>query len=67
MLKLLAQFIIKLPEEGKKIVLDEIYSLVAESDDVTRKPTLVSWLHSLSYISSQPTSQNSLKETFSRL
>ncbi|XP_059650860.1 uncharacterized protein LOC132296892 isoform X2 [Cornus florida] len=29
---------------------------VAESDDVTRKPTLVSWLQSLSYLCSQVTS-----------
>lgn len=52
LLKLLAQFIIQLPKDGQSMILDEIYSLVAESDDVTRKPTLVSWLQSLSFLSS---------------
>lgn len=52
-MKLLAQLIIKLPNDCQKSVLDELYSLVAESDDVTRKSTLVSWLQSLSYLCSQ--------------
>ena len=42
-----------LPKEGQDVLLDDMHSHVAESDDVTRKPILVSWLQSLSYISSQ--------------
>lgn len=52
-MKLLAQLIIQLPKDGQDMVLNELYSHVAESDDVTRKPTLVSWLQSLSYLTSQ--------------
>ncbi|KAL2902370.1 HTH-type transcriptional regulator ArgP [Bienertia sinuspersici] len=55
LMKLLAQLIIQLPKDGQNIVIDELYALVAESDDVTRKPTLVSWLQSLSYLCSQST------------
>lgn len=58
MMKLLAQLIIRLPKDGRNMVLNELYALVADSDDVTRKPTLVSWLQSLSYLCSQPTSTN---------
>ncbi|KAJ4959603.1 hypothetical protein NE237_026714 [Protea cynaroides] len=53
LMKLLAQLIIQLPKAGQNVILDEIYAQVADSDDVTRKPTLVSWLQSLSYICSQ--------------
>jgi hypothetical protein len=35
------------------VLLDDMHAHVAESDDVTRKPVLVSWLQSVSYISSQ--------------
>ncbi|KAJ0102276.1 hypothetical protein Patl1_05834 [Pistacia atlantica] len=56
LMKLLAQLIVKLPKDGQNLVLNELHSLVAESDDVTRKPTLVSWLQSLSYVCSQATS-----------
>lgn len=52
-MKNLAQLIIKLPTEGQNMVLDQLYSLVSEADDVTRKPLLVSWLQSLSYLCSQ--------------
>ncbi|WOL13085.1 hypothetical protein Cni_G21854 [Canna indica] len=52
-LKQLAEFIIQLPKDGQNVLLDEMYSQVAESDDVTRKPVLVSWLQSLSYLCSQ--------------
>lgn len=55
LMKLLAQVVVKLPKEGQNLVLNELYSQVAESDDVTRKPSLVSWLQSLSYICSQLT------------
>lgn len=58
MMKLLAQLIIRLPKDGRNMVLNELYALVADSDDVTRKPTLFSWLQSLSYLCSQPTSTN---------
>lgn len=57
LMKLLAQQIIKLPKDGQTLVLNELYSLVAESDDVTRKPTLVSWLQSLSYLCSKANSR----------
>ncbi|PKU73114.1 hypothetical protein MA16_Dca016181 [Dendrobium catenatum] len=53
LLKRLAEFILQLPEDGKKVMLDELYAQVAESDDVARKPVLVSWLQSLSYLCSQ--------------
>ncbi|KAK1575532.1 hypothetical protein Q3G72_006297 [Acer saccharum] len=56
LMKLLAQQIVKLPKDGQNLVLNELYSLVAESDDVMRKPTLVSWLQSLSYLCSQANS-----------
>lgn len=58
-MKLLAQLIVKLPKDGQNFVLNELRSLVAESDDVTRKPTLVSWLQSLSYVCSQATTGGS--------
>ncbi|KAK9103515.1 hypothetical protein Sjap_020769 [Stephania japonica] len=53
LMKLVAQLVVQLPKDGQNLVLDEIHALVAESDDVTRKPTLVSWLQSLSYICSK--------------
>ncbi|THU63206.1 hypothetical protein C4D60_Mb01t13290 [Musa balbisiana] len=53
LLKQLAEFIIQLPKDGQNALLDEMYFQVAESDDVTRKPVLVSWLQSLSFICSQ--------------
>ncbi|KAK9277514.1 hypothetical protein L1049_007058 [Liquidambar formosana] len=57
LMKLQAQLIVQLLKDGQKMVLDEIYSEVAESNYVTRKPTLVSWLQSLSYICCQATSR----------
>ncbi|GMH29815.1 hypothetical protein Nepgr_031658 [Nepenthes gracilis] len=53
LMKLLAGLTIRLPKDGQNIVLDDLYALVAELDDVTRKPALVSWLTSLSYLCSQ--------------
>jgi hypothetical protein len=53
LLKELAQLVTLLPKEGQDAVLDDMHTHVAESDDVTRKPVLVSWLQSLSYLSSQ--------------
>ncbi|RDX63250.1 hypothetical protein CR513_58344, partial [Mucuna pruriens] len=58
MMKLLAQLITKLPRDAQNIVLNELYSQVADSDDVVRKPTLVSWLQSLSYLCTKATNQN---------
>ncbi|KAK9217456.1 hypothetical protein WN943_006083 [Citrus x changshan-huyou] len=55
--KKIIELIMKLPKDGQNLVLNELFSLVAESDDVTRKPTLVSWLQSLSYLCSQDTSR----------
>ncbi|XP_072982122.1 uncharacterized protein [Typha latifolia] len=64
LLKQLAEFLSQLPSDGQSVLLDEMYSQVAESDDVIRKPVLVSWLQSLSYISSQQVSLHnySIKE-----
>ncbi|XP_031497512.1 uncharacterized protein LOC116262355 [Nymphaea colorata] len=59
LLKLLAQLIVHLRGHPLTIVLDGIYALVAESDDVTRKPLLVSWVHSVTYLSSQAGKNNS--------
>ena len=56
LMKKLAQLFVELPKEGQNVVLNELYAQVAESDDVTRKPTLVSWLQSVSYLCSQSTS-----------
>ena len=58
-MKLLAQLIVQLPKDSQNMVLNELYSQVAESDYVTRKPTLVSWLQSLSYLCAQATSESS--------
>ncbi|KAL9231066.1 hypothetical protein vseg_006334 [Gypsophila vaccaria] len=55
LMKLLAQLIVQLPKDGQNMVLSELYALVAESDDVTRKQTLVSWLQSLSFLCSRST------------
>ncbi|KAK9698659.1 hypothetical protein RND81_08G121600 [Saponaria officinalis] len=55
LMKLLAQLIVQLPKDGQHMVLSDLYALVAESDDVTRKQSLVSWLQSLSFLCSQPT------------
>lgn len=52
-MKLLAQLIIQLPKDGQNVLLNDLYNQVAESDDVTRKPTLVSWLQSVSYLCSR--------------
>ncbi|CAA7043193.1 unnamed protein product [Microthlaspi erraticum] len=52
LMKSLAQLILKLPKERQNMVLGELYSQVAESDDVIRKPSLVSWLQSLNYVCS---------------
>ncbi|TKY49906.1 hypothetical protein E2542_SST27355 [Spatholobus suberectus] len=57
LMKLLAQLITKLPRDAQNIVLNELYSQVADSDDVVRKPTLVSWLQSLSYLCTKATNQ----------
>ncbi|XP_038973876.1 uncharacterized protein LOC103697330 [Phoenix dactylifera] len=53
LLKQLAEFILLQPKDGRDVLLDELYTRVAESDDVTRKPVLVSWLQSLSYLCSR--------------
>ncbi|KAI4317341.1 hypothetical protein L6164_025215 [Bauhinia variegata] len=57
-MKLLAQLVTKLPKDAKDLVLNELHSQVAESDDVVRKPILVSWLQSLSYLCTKATHQN---------
>ncbi|ESQ27772.1 hypothetical protein EUTSA_v10018136mg [Eutrema salsugineum] len=59
LMKSLAQLIIKLPKERQNMVLGELYGQVAESDDVIRKPSLVSWLQSLNYLCSKNKSEGS--------
>lgn len=61
LMKSLAQLVVTLPPSGQDIILNELYQHVAESDDVTRKPTMVSWLQSLSYLSYQNTSKKAPK------
>lgn len=70
LMKLLAQEIVQLPAIGQNTILNQLYQHVAESDDVTRKPTLVSWLQSLSYLCAQGTPKKSstfVGEALSRL
>ncbi|KAI3756997.1 hypothetical protein L6452_04530 [Arctium lappa] len=62
LMKLLAQLVVQLPEDGQNMVLNDLFAQVADSDDVTRKPTLVSWVQSLSYLSSQATIGRSSKQ-----
>lgn len=62
LMKQLAQLILQLPKHKQNLVLNELYQQVAESDDVTRKPTLVSWLQSLSYLCSQDSNKKVAKE-----
>jgi hypothetical protein len=57
-MQLLAQLITKLPQDAQNIVLNELYSQVADSDDVVRKPMLVSWLQSLSYLCTMASNQS---------
>ncbi|XP_078442191.1 obscurin-like protein isoform X2 [Wolffia australiana] len=61
LLRLINLVDIQLPREGQNLILGELHALVAGSDDVTRKPTLVSWVQSLSYLSSQANPALSLK------
>ncbi|WJX36540.1 hypothetical protein P8452_24405 [Trifolium repens] len=58
LMKLLAQLITKLPQDAQNIVLNELYSQVADSDDVVCKPMLVSWLQSLSYVCTMASNQS---------
>ncbi|OWM88420.1 hypothetical protein CDL15_Pgr003832 [Punica granatum] len=57
LMKLVAKMIVQLPKDAQDMFLNDLYSQVADSDDVTRKPTLVSWLQSLSYLCSQNSSR----------
>lgn len=66
LLKQLAEFVVQLPTQGQNVLLDEMYAQVAESDDVARKPVLVSWLQSLSYLCSQKKT-NCVKDGDARL
>lgn len=52
-MKLLAQLIVQLPLNGQNMLLNQLYQQIADSDDVMRKPALVSWVQSLSYLCSQ--------------
>lgn len=54
-MKSLAQLIVELPLNGQNVLLNQLYQQIAESDDVIRKPALVSWVQSLSYLCSQGT------------
>ncbi|GER34553.1 disease resistance protein (TIR-NBS-LRR class)family [Striga asiatica] len=53
LMKLLAQLIVQLPLNGQNSLLNQLYQQIADSDDVIRKPALVSWVQSLSYLCSQ--------------
>ncbi|XP_073135312.1 uncharacterized protein [Henckelia pumila] len=53
LMKSLAQLIVQLPVNGQNMLLNQLYQQIAESDDVIRKPALISWLQSLSYLCSQ--------------
>ncbi|XP_058221783.1 uncharacterized protein LOC131331860 isoform X1 [Rhododendron vialii] len=66
LMKQLAQLVAILPREGQNSVLNELYAQVADSDDVTRKPALVSWLQSLSYICSQANSSSTTSKRVER-
>nr|VDD02052.1 unnamed protein product [Brassica rapa] len=64
LMKSLAQLIIVLPKEKQNMVLGELYGQVAESDDVIRKPSLVSWLQSLNYLCSNNRTQGSVSRVW---
>lgn len=55
LMKSLAQLIVQLPVSGQNVLLNQLYQQIADSDDVIRKPALVSWVQSLSYLCSQGT------------
>ncbi|KAL6539174.1 hypothetical protein OROGR_011823 [Orobanche gracilis] len=55
LMKSLAQLIVELPLNGQNVLLNQLYQQIAESDDVIRKPALVSWVQSLFYLCSQGT------------
>lgn len=57
LMKSLAQLIVWLPVNGQSMLLNQLYQQIAESDDVIRKPALISWLQSLSYLCSQTVSK----------
>lgn len=50
---------VQLPKNAQNMFLNDLYSQVAGSDDVTRKPALVSWLQSLSYLCSRSSNRTS--------
>ncbi|KAL8529123.1 hypothetical protein ACS0TY_006550 [Phlomoides rotata] len=58
LMKLLAQLIVQLPSNGQNMILNQLYEQIAESDDVIRKPALVSWVQSLFYLCSQGMSES---------
>ncbi|KAI5392487.1 uncharacterized protein LOC127101534 [Lathyrus oleraceus] len=62
LMQLLAQLITKLPQDAQNIALNELYSQVADSDDVVRKPMLVSWLQSLSYLCTMTSNQSAASQ-----
>ncbi|CAH9132105.1 unnamed protein product [Cuscuta epithymum] len=62
LMKLLAHLIVQLPTDGQNMVLDDLYQQVADLDDVTRKPAMVSWVQSLSYLCSQDSSRRGSNE-----
>ncbi|EYU18263.1 hypothetical protein MIMGU_mgv1a020872mg, partial [Erythranthe guttata] len=66
LMKSLAQLMVQLPQNRQNMLLNQLYQQIAESDDVIRKPALVSWVQSLSYLCTQeasfasPTSINNI-------
>lgn len=64
-MKLLAQLIVEVPVNGQNMILNQLYQQIAESEDVIRKPALVSWVQSLSYLCSHKKIPESVGEASS--
>ncbi|KAL3616806.1 hypothetical protein CASFOL_039200 [Castilleja foliolosa] len=59
LMKLLAHLIIELPLNAQNSLLKQLYQQIADSDDVIRKPALVSWL--LAYFAERMISGETLR------
>ncbi|KAL3691320.1 hypothetical protein R1sor_004971 [Riccia sorocarpa] len=49
LLKLVASLVLGLPVHQQTAALEEVYDIVAVSDDYTRKPLIIPWLQTLSF------------------
>ncbi|KAK6130133.1 hypothetical protein DH2020_036112 [Rehmannia glutinosa] len=65
LMKSLAELIVQLPINGQNMLLNQLYQQIADSDDVIRKPALVSWVQSLSYLCSHDIVVDTRKLLFS--